>query len=60
MLLCRGWRRKLEERDISLVIVTPRAPLAGALATEAGWSTWHRDSTAVIFRRSAEAPAGTD
>jgi hypothetical protein len=60
MRLAPGWRDRLAEKDIDLVIVSPRAPLAGGLTREPGWSTWHRDSTAVIFLRSAPGSAGTD
>lgn len=51
--LGRGWREELARRDISLVMVTPRAPLAGALPLEPGWSVWYRDGTAVVLRRAS-------
>lgn len=46
-----GWREELMRWDISLVMVEADEQLASALASEPGWTVWHRDSTAVILQR---------
>jgi hypothetical protein len=46
-----GWREKMRKRDIELVLVPTRAPLAQELVRDAGWRIWHCDPTAVLLQR---------
>lgn len=50
-----GWQGELDKWDIRTVIVKAKSPTAMGLAREPGWGEWHRDSTAVIFRRSQDS-----
>lgn len=47
------WRRYLLAWDISLVLLSPEAPLSHELLAEPGWELWHTDATAVLFRRES-------
>jgi len=47
------WRTLLETHDISLVLLSPDAPLARELRQDRRWTLWHEDPTAVLFVRGA-------
>jgi hypothetical protein len=47
-----GWRDALLAEKISTVLVPTNSVLARELAREPGWTTWHRDDTAIILMRS--------
>jgi len=50
-----GWRDRLAERDISLVLLRRTSPLAHEIARDGRWTLWHCDSLAVLLRRSEAA-----
>jgi hypothetical protein len=47
-----GWRQKLIDRGIEIVLIDRRSALAAELSTAAGWSLMHEDSTAVLYLRN--------
>jgi hypothetical protein len=54
-----GWQDVLKRRCIDLALISARSRLAEELVRDGGWSTWYSDSTAVILRKPADAPATT-
>lgn len=54
-----GWRTKLSQRDISLMLLRRESTLAHELARDGRWSLWHCDSLAALFRRSRDVPVIT-
>ena len=48
--LAPGWEAELERYDVSIAILPPEAPLAGALGARA-WRSWYTDETATILLR---------
>ena len=54
-----GWRNKMSQRDISLMLLRRESTLAHELARDGRWSLWHCDSLAVLFRRSPDVPVIT-
>ncbi len=46
-----GWREALRRWDVSLVLVPPESALADELEADPEWSSWYRDSTAILLRR---------
>ncbi|HEX9900700.1 MAG TPA: hypothetical protein VGC81_15860 [Candidatus Methylomirabilis sp.] len=53
-----GWRDSLNAWGIDLAMVRSDSPLAHQLGREAGWSLWHCDSTAAVFRRDLRQDIG--
>ena len=47
----RGWRGELARWKIDVVLVEPGSPVDDSLASDPGWTSWYRDSTAVVLRR---------
>lgn len=54
-----GWRTKLSERGISLMLLRRESTLAHELARDGRWSLWHCDSLAALFRRAPDVPVVT-
>ena len=46
-----GWESRLRERDVSVVLLRPDAPLAEQLRRDPGWQTVHTDDVAVLLVR---------
>jgi hypothetical protein len=49
--LTPGWRDSLSTYGIDLVLVEAEGSLAAELQRDSTWTTWYRDSTAVLLRR---------
>jgi hypothetical protein len=54
-----GWRDRLVDHDISLLLLRRTSPLSHEIARDGGWRLWHCDSLAVMFRRAEAASART-
>ena len=53
-----GWQEELARWDVKTVIVATRSPLASGLSRERGWTVWHRDTTAVVYRAVGSQESG--
>ena len=45
-----GWRDELARWKVRTVIIPPDSRLAETLRKDTGWTVWHHDSTALVFR----------
>jgi hypothetical protein len=49
-----GWQEELEKWNVKTVLVRPESALASALKGDSAWTTWYRDTTAVVFRPATD------
>lgn len=49
-----GWQKEIDRWQIRTILISPRSPMAKGLALDPNWKVWYRDSTAVVFRPSAD------
>lgn len=49
-----GWQTELRRWQVRTIIVDAKAPLTKALLQESSWKVWYSDSTAVVFRPTAD------
>jgi hypothetical protein len=54
-----GWRARLAQREISLMLLEREKPFTHELARDGGWLLLYCDSLAVVFRRSSNVSAVT-
>lgn len=52
-----GWRDVLDRYQVRFVLLPPSTPLAGLLASEAGWQTVYRDAQSVLLARTQTTAA---
>lgn len=57
-LLRPGWRKLLENWDISLALLRRQTTLSHELSRDPRWLLWYCDSLSVLLRRSTQATAG--
>ena len=50
-----GWQQELDRWQVRTIIINPESRMAKGLAMEPKWKEWYRDSTAVVYRPSADA-----
>jgi hypothetical protein len=57
--LSPGWRKLIQDHDVSLMLLERQTALTHELARDRGWAVWYCDSLAVLFRRSQALSTGT-
>jgi hypothetical protein len=58
--LSPGWRRLLDQRNITWVLLERETALAHELARDPGWTVWYCDSLAVLLRHSPSRAPSAD
>ncbi len=54
-----GWHQLVERWGFSILIVSPKAPVASEIMHDGGWRYWYCDSTAVVLVRTDAVPASS-
>jgi hypothetical protein len=51
-----GWKERLEDRGIDLMIIPPNVPLAHEVRKLGGWTVWYEDATATVLVLEPDPP----